>query len=252
VFYFAVWCFPDSNWLRDLAGAILFLSLWFLIPLLGFGIGWLKGFPRWVYPYVAFSVLISLYLMNASTPGIVLFGVPIFGREPWGIYACLPGLLMAAVVLALTRSFRSLLVFFENGWKDWTRFTYALFGLMPLVNWIAFDEIRDSYELPFQTVLILIMVLAAAAYLRSTRKTSAAISVRRVWPVRADRYHRTYPVLAWRMPSLCSRDGDHCVHLHAHRLPAGVDRFDPPFHQIRKQWNIVIYSLWICFHSTSQ
>ena len=74
--------------------------------------------------------------MVASTPGISLLGFQLFGRERWGIRACMPGLLMVAVVLALTRSSRSLLVVFENGWNDWTRFVYALFGMMPLVNFM--------------------------------------------------------------------------------------------------------------------
>jgi hypothetical protein len=183
LYYFSRSIFPAvfspgaTSWLALLAGVFLFFSLWFLIPLLGFAIGWLRGFPRWVYPYVGFSILVSLYLMNAGTPGIMLFGIPIFGRELWGIRACLPGLLMAGIVLALTRSPRSLLVFFENGWKDWTCFSFALFGIMPLVNFIAFDEIADAYKLPFQIGLVVIMVLAAAAYLRSTSATGRVLSL---------------------------------------------------------------------------
>ena len=166
-----------SNGLQDLAKVILFLSLWFLIPLPGFAIGWLRGFTRWVYPYVVFSILTSLYLMVASTPGISLLGFQLFGREMWGIRACMPGLLMVAIVLALTRSSRSLLVFFEKGWNDWTRFVYALFGMMPLVNFISFDEIRDSYEMPFQIGLIVLMSLTAVAYLRSTSPTGRVLSL---------------------------------------------------------------------------
>lgn len=166
-----------TNGLQDLAKVILFLSPWFLIPLSGFAIGWMRGFPRWVYPYVVFSILISLYLMAASTPGISLLGFQLFGRELWGIRACMPGLLMVAIVLALTRSPHSLLVFFENGWNDWTRYVFALFGMMPLVNVISFDEIRDSYEIPFQIGLIVLMSFSAVAYLRSTSSTGRALSL---------------------------------------------------------------------------
>jgi len=183
IYYFGRYLFPPAletghpNLLIALTRAILFFSLWFIIPLLGLIMGWLKGFPRWCYPYVAFAIIASFYLSNASTPGISLFGVQIFGRELWGGRACVPGLLMAALAFLLTRSFRSLLVFFENGWKDWTRFTYTLFGLMPLVNFIAFDEVRDSYELPYQVALLIIMVLAAGAYLRSTSPGRRALSL---------------------------------------------------------------------------
>lgn len=183
IYYFMIYIYPTvpgeepPNWLQNLVAAILFLGIWFVIPLVGIAIGWVKGFPRWVYPYVAFAVLDSLYLMNASTPGISIFGLPLFGRELWGVRACLPGLFMVAVVLALTRFSRPLWLFFVNGWKDWTRFTYALFGLMPLINFVSFDEIADSYEMPFQAGLIVIMVLAAAAYLRSATPTGRVLSL---------------------------------------------------------------------------
>ena len=168
---------PSATWLSSLAGPLLFFTAWFVVPLLGFAVGWLKGFPRWSYPYVSFAIFIQFFLGNASTPGLKVFGIPIFGVELWGIRACLPGLLMVALMLALTRSPSSMMVFIENGWRDWTRFTYALFGLMPYINLIAFDEVRNSYEMPFQLAMLVIMALAAIAYLRSTTTMMRALSL---------------------------------------------------------------------------
>jgi hypothetical protein len=52
-------------------------------------------------------------------------------------------------------------------WDDWTRGSFALYSLMPLVVWVAFDEVNDRFELPFMVVLNLILIGGALAYMRS-------------------------------------------------------------------------------------
>lgn len=163
--------------LREIAQAMLFFGTWFVLPGAGFAIGWLKGFPRWAYPFAAASAFNAMALMNSSTPGVSLYGVFFFDGELWGLRACVPGLLAAAVVLLFTRSLRSLQAFFENGWKDWTRFTYAWFGFMPFLNFAAFDEIPDAYEMPYQLTLQIVMVVCAAAYLRSASQPTRILSL---------------------------------------------------------------------------
>jgi hypothetical protein len=157
--------------------SLLFLAGFLLIPVGGLGAGWVKGFPRWSYPYAGFAIIISVYLSQASTPGVTLFGYPLFGREPWGARACIPGVLMVLLAVLVTRSFRSIGRFFMHGFQDWTCFTFGLFGLMPLVNFISFDEIRDSYELPFQAALMAITSLTAIAYLRSRTQRGRVLSL---------------------------------------------------------------------------
>jgi hypothetical protein len=66
------------------------LAMFFIIPAVGYGTGWRKGFPRWSYPYGSVLLLISLYFMNASTPGISFFGYEGFGRELWGWRSRIP------------------------------------------------------------------------------------------------------------------------------------------------------------------
>ena len=57
------------------AWTLRILSLWglILVPAVGLTIGWIKGFPRWTYPYVPLAVFFSLYIANASTPGLTFF-----------------------------------------------------------------------------------------------------------------------------------------------------------------------------------
>ena len=67
---------------RDVGSALLMGGP--LVILIGVGIGWAKGFPRWVYPYIVYGVLSAFALSHASTPGRRIFGYETFGRETWG------------------------------------------------------------------------------------------------------------------------------------------------------------------------
>jgi hypothetical protein len=157
------WAIPP--WLTYLGGAF-FLGV-IVLPPIGLGIGWVKGFPRWSYPYVGHVLLFSLYLMSASTPGLRIFGYDLFGRELWGWRAWIPFLTMAAIVLLITRSLRPVLKLFTNVWQDWTLLTFTMFGFMPLLVAIGFDEVDRLYSLPFMVILALVMLSTALTYLRS-------------------------------------------------------------------------------------
>ncbi len=156
---------------------VFFLLGFFILPLTGMVAGWIAGFPRWSYPYTAMSLLFSLYVSNASTPGLALFGYPIFNRELWGWRAFIPLLLALALGLVITRSMASLGRFFSNIWRDWTRLTYTLFGTMPLLVLIFFDEIENSFDVPYQIFLMIVMALTSVAYLRSRQSWQRAAAL---------------------------------------------------------------------------
>jgi hypothetical protein len=71
------------------------------------------------------------------------------------------------VALLITRSTRPLLRLFTNVWEDWTRFTYAMYGFMPLLVMASFDEMDRLYSLRCMVLLTLLMCGTALAYLRS-------------------------------------------------------------------------------------
>jgi hypothetical protein len=54
-----------------------------------------------------------------------------------------------------------------NVWRDWTRLSFALYSLVPMLLWMAFDEVADRYELPFMIAMTLILAGGALAYMRS-------------------------------------------------------------------------------------
>jgi len=114
-----------TEWADTLGSA--FFALFFIVPATGYTVGWIKGFPRWAYPYVGVILLISLFFMNASTPGISYFGNEVFGRELWGWRSWIPLGVATLVALSVSRSFLPLIKFFTNGYDDWTLFTFCMF-----------------------------------------------------------------------------------------------------------------------------
>jgi len=159
------WTIP--TWLPAIAN-VLFLSF-IVLPAIGFGIGWVKGFPRWSYPYVGLELLMSLYMMNVATPGLRILNYTFGSNDLWGWRAWIPFLVMAAIALLVTRSLRPALRLFTNVWEDWTRLTFGMFGFMPLLVLIGFDEVDRLYSLPFMIVLTIVMAGTALGYLRSAR-----------------------------------------------------------------------------------
>lgn len=153
-------------WLTYL-GRLAFAGV-IILPPIGLGIGWMKGFPRWSYPYLGQVLLFSWYLMNATTPGLHLFGYPIFGRELWGWRSWIPCAVIAVIALLITRSLRPIFRLFTNIWHDWTLLTFTMFGFMPLLVAFGFDEVDRLYSLPFMVVLALVMLGTVLAYLRSS------------------------------------------------------------------------------------
>lgn len=154
------WTLP--TWIQTL----LFIGIIALLPI-GMYIGWIKNFPRWSYPYVGHVLVFSLYLSHGSTPGIYLFGIPIFDREVWGWRAWIPFALIATIAFAVTRSSRPIARFFTNIWNDWTLLTFGMFGFMPLLVFISFDEIDRLYSLYFMVILSVIMIGVALLYIRA-------------------------------------------------------------------------------------
>lgn len=159
------WVIP--SWLPGLRYAF-FLGL-LVFPVIVLGIGWAKGFPRWSYPYAGVVPLVSLYMMNVATPGLRIFNYTFGRNDLWGWRSWIPFLVMAAIVMLITRSLRPLLKLFANIWEDWTLLTFGMFGFMPLLIGIGFDEVDRLYSLYFMVALTLLMSGTALAYLRSAQ-----------------------------------------------------------------------------------
>jgi hypothetical protein len=148
------------------------------------GFGWARGFPRWSYPYIGASLIFSLYMSNAFSPLLVMIGRQFGLGDLIGMIACIPMSLSfaplfitVAIAHARTRPANPIEKLFSDIRQDWTRLTFFLFGWAPLIAFIAFDEIANSYEYPFQLLLILIMAATSLAYLRSKSQRGRVLSL---------------------------------------------------------------------------
>jgi len=135
---------------------ILFLGV-LLLPPIGLCIGWIKGFPRWSYPYVSHVITISVFMMGISTPGFL------FGEELWMWRALIPLGIAVLIALIVTRSAEPLVKFFTNLWEDWTLLSFGIFGLLPWRAAFYFDGVTPV--LAFYTALAFAVIMSGSALL---------------------------------------------------------------------------------------
>ncbi|PKO18990.1 MAG: hypothetical protein CVU39_00120 [Chloroflexi bacterium HGW-Chloroflexi-10] len=128
--------------------------------------GWIKGFPRWWYPYALYPVLFSIVLQNASSPGLWFFGLS-QGRSVWGWRAWVPFILIMLIIALATRSLGPLKQMWRSIWHDPSRLSFALYGILPPLMIVIFDEMDDNFSLPFQVINAVLLLLGAIVYLRS-------------------------------------------------------------------------------------
>ncbi len=163
-----------SSWLDRFWPNLLvragFYGVLLLAPL-GMCIGWIQHFPRWSYPLVVHTLIFSLFMRNAGTPGFL------FNGEEWGWRAWLLPAGAALIALLVTRSYRPLVSFFTHIRDDWTLLTFGLFSGMPLLVEIQFDEMEHGFSVRWMVFLALVMVGSVLIYLRSRRAALRIISL---------------------------------------------------------------------------
>ena len=184
---YLIWDELPLNWFGGLfsypeTGILAFFwkALWVILvflPYIGLCIGYIKGFPRWSYPYVGAALIWSLFMIQAATPDLRLFGYEILGRQVWGLRAFVPPSMALLVAILVTRSLQPFRTLVTNAWKDWTKATYAMFGFTPLLILAAFDEMDRLYSLYFMVLLTVVMLATAILYLRATLGWQRAVTL---------------------------------------------------------------------------
>ncbi len=165
-----------GDWLtQSEAGNLMWI--WILFPYIGMCIGWIKGFPRWAYPYVGYSLLFSLYMTQVATPGLKFASYVFSSHEVWGARAWIPFGLAALVALLVTRSLRPVAKFFVNLWQDWTILSYTLFGFMPLLIMIMFDEMGHLFSFISMIILGVVMLVTATLYLTAQTQRQRVLAM---------------------------------------------------------------------------
>jgi hypothetical protein len=133
--------------------------------------GWVKGFPRWAFPYWGFALVFSKIMVNAATPGLPFFA----GNELWGWRAWVPTMTVAVLAMLLTRVVRPLRQLVTGAWLDWTRLSFGFYGCVIWFLLVAFDETHGLG--PVMLALMLPLALGALAYMRSRQIWARLISL---------------------------------------------------------------------------
>ena len=149
-------------WLIPLARAFMIAEL--LIAPLGLFLGWLAGFPRWVFPYATQAMLMSFYMHNVATPGLKIFGYTFGPRDLWRWRAWLPLGLACAAALLITRSLEPLKQAFRQVEADSSVLAYAYLGCLPLFFAVSFDEMVRLYSLYFMLSFTVILLVTSTLY----------------------------------------------------------------------------------------
>jgi hypothetical protein len=143
----------------------LFLSL--------FGIGIIKGLPRWFLPYLGLPLpLFSVYIFFnlVSNPP---YEVQLVSTAPWLLRQFIDqgqvwiGLLAVAVFLVLiTRILPPLQPFYWRLRRDWTYLSFILYGATLFALVLTFDDYIN--EEPYQIASMLLLAGGGWFYLRGT------------------------------------------------------------------------------------
>jgi hypothetical protein len=140
-------------------------SMFFLL-----GIGWVKNFPKWSVYSIGFCLLISLMLMNISSPSLDR-------TEVWGVYGLIPLVLTLIISLTIHFSLEPLKQLIKQIKEDFTTLLFILYGSLPLILWIEFDEIQSISAIPYIIILTVLTAAGVVVYLTSTKKLFRILTI---------------------------------------------------------------------------
>ena len=154
----------SAGWQRDtqfLGKVIMPLTLPFIL------LGLARGLPRWSYPFGGLLLGYQIFVSYQSSMWLFLIAM-----------LCAYCMLGAAAIITDPHPSRLPIWFRRLGQSlslDWTRLSFGVFGAMPLIVLIAFDDAHANDRTPYLVLSALGMVLSAFAYCRN-RTTSAQIT----------------------------------------------------------------------------
>jgi hypothetical protein len=166
------------TWLKVFDLMPLWFSILFAVVLWGTGltlfvIGFRKGAPRWFMPYLGVPLpVISLIAFNAIV-NPEWRGFPFLTDASWFattfVYQGILWvwlLLSVLLIFLFTRFIPRLRPFHQRLRADWTLLCFLLYGAMPFVIVLSFEEFKR--EEPFLLLSFLALALGGWLYLRST------------------------------------------------------------------------------------
>ena len=156
------WLLEEIPAASNILGFVFFIGS-FITFLILLGIGWIKNFPKWTILSIGISIIMSLYLMNIS--------VPMLNRtEVWGIIALIPLILTLIISFLLHPSFLPLKQLYIQIKEEKNILFFLLYGILPLILWLGFDEIHRPLLFIYPIILTAIVITTTILYLESNKK----------------------------------------------------------------------------------
>jgi len=150
----------NAGWQRDpdfLGKVITPLTLPFLL------LGLARGFPRWAYPLG--GLLFGYFGLTAGQTGLWLFlTIMLLASFMLVLAAILTDPHPSQLPIPIRRIGQSLSI-------DWTRLSFGVYGAMPLIILMAFDDAHTNSRTPYFVFAILVMLVCALIYCRSRDTT---------------------------------------------------------------------------------
>jgi hypothetical protein len=137
---------------------LVFLCYWLLIAGVAFA-SW-KSWPRWSYPYAGYVLIFFLYTLSLRMPG----------REYVLLITWLMFYVLFITILTTSRNSIPLALFFKNLWNDWTNYSFAVYGFLPLYGFLMFDEVNREYQFPYMLICTILLIAGAFLYMLSQYK----------------------------------------------------------------------------------
>jgi hypothetical protein len=145
----------------------------YAVILLGLLIGMIKGFPRWAYSYLGWSLVFAWWWTNMGTYGLKIFGFRIY-YWTWHIWT--PLLATLGITLLWTRSLHPLRQLVRGIWQDWTLLSLAIYAFVAFAS-LIYDENHHPYLFAFITATTIVVCLAVWGFLKSNSSWKRVVSL---------------------------------------------------------------------------
>ena len=143
--------------------------------LLGLLIGMIKGFPRWTYSYLGWSLVFAWWWTNMYTNGLQIFGYTM-GNEGWGWRIWYPLLITITVAILWTRSLHPLRQLVRGIWQDWTLLSLSIYAFVAFAS-LIYDENHHPYLFAFIAATTIAVCLAVWGFLKSDSSWKRVVSL---------------------------------------------------------------------------
>lgn len=167
-------------WTAPIWASIAFVVLFWSAALGLFLLGSTKGLPRWFLPYLGVLLAIASFLLF-NFLGNFRLDVWWHRSSGWGDdfnfgnFLWIGLILLVCFLLVIARSVPRFRPFYLRLREDWTLLSFMLYGTVPLMLWLIFDEYVNKE--PFFALSLFMLALGGWFYLRKDEPLKRFVSL---------------------------------------------------------------------------